>query len=53
MLARGNWAKEIRENGLRIKNKFSPRMSVSRVPVVTELEPDDLYDVIFVVVRYT
>lgn len=53
MLARGNWAKEIRENGLRIKNKFSPRMSVSRVPVVTGLEPDDLYDVIFVVVRYT
>lgn len=53
LLARGNWAKEIRENGLRIKNKFSPRMSVSRVPVVTELEPDDLYDVIFVVVRYT
>ena len=53
LLARGNWAKEIRENGLRIKNKFSPRMSVSRVPVVTELEPDDFYDVIFVVVRYT
>lgn len=53
LLARGNWAKEIRENGLRIKNKFSPRMSVSRVPVVTGLEPDDLYDVIFVVVRYT
>lgn len=53
LLARGNWAKKIRENGLRIKNKFSPRMSVSRVPVVTELEPDDLYDVIFVVVRYT
>lgn len=53
LLARGNWAKEIRENGLRIKNKFSPRMSVSRVPVVTELEPDDFYDVIFVVGRYT
>lgn len=53
LLARGNWAKEIRENGLRIKNKFSPRMSVSRVPVVTELEPDDFYDVIFVFVRYT
>lgn len=53
MLARGNWAKGIRENGLRIKNKISPRMSVSSIPVVTELEPDDLYDVIFVVVRYT
>lgn len=53
LLARGNWAEKIRENGLRIKDKFSPRMSVSRVSVVTELKPDDLYDVIFVVVRYT
>lgn len=28
-------------------------MSVSRVPVVTELKADDAYDVIFVVMRYT
>lgn len=53
LLARGSWAEEIRTNGLRIKNKFSPRLTVSRVPVVTELLPDDPYDVIFVVVRYT
>lgn len=53
LLARGKWAEEIRENGLRIKDKFSPRMSVSRIPVVTQLIPDDVYDVIFVVVRYT
>ena len=53
LLARGKWADEIRENGLRIKDKFSPRMSVSRIPVVTELNPDDAYDVIFVVMRYT
>lgn len=53
LLARGKWADEIRTNGLQIKNKFSPRVSVSRVPVVTELKPDDIYDVIFVVVRYT
>ena len=53
LLARGAWAEEIQKNGLRIKNKFSPRTSVSRVPTVTELAPDDLYDVIFVVVRYT
>ena len=37
LLARGKWSEEIRENGLRIKDKFSPRVSVSRVPVVTEL----------------
>lgn len=53
LLARGKWAEEIRENGLRIKDKFSPRVSVSRVPAVTELRPEDTYDVIFVVMRYT
>ena len=53
LLARGNWAEEIRKNGLRIKDKFSPRTSVSRIPVVTALAPDAAYDVIFVVLRYT
>lgn len=53
LLARGSWAEEIRTNRLRIKNKFSPCLTVSRVPVVTALLPEDSYDVIFVVVRYT
>ncbi len=53
LLARGKWAEEIQNNGLRIKDKFSPRLSVSRIPVVTQLKPEDQYDVIFVVVRYT
>lgn len=53
LLARGNWAEEIQKNGLQIKDKFSPKVSVSRIPVVTELAPEDAYDVIFVVVRYT
>ena len=53
LLARGSWAAELQKNGLRIKDKFSPRMSVSRIPVVTELKPEDPYDVIFVVMRYT
>ena len=53
LLARGKWAEEIRKNGLRIKDKFSPRTSVSRIPVVTELKPEEIYDVIFVVLRYT
>ena len=48
LLARGNWAAEIRRNGLRIKDKFSLCTSVSRIPVVTELAPDAKYDVIFV-----
>lgn len=53
LLARGEWAEQIRRNGLRIKDKFSLRMSVSRVPVVTRLAPEDAYDAVFVVVRYT
>ena len=53
LLARGKWAEEIRKNGLRVKDKFSPRTSVSRIPVVTELKPEEIYDVIFVVLRYT
>ena len=53
LLARGKWAEEIQRNGLRIKDKFSLRTSVSRIPVVTELSSKDRYDVIFVVLRYT
>ena len=53
LLARGKWAEEIRKNGLRIKDKFSLRVSVSRIPVVSELRPEDTYDVIFIVMRYT
>ena len=53
LLARGSWAEEIRQNGLRIKDKFSPRVSVSRIPVTTELKPETQYDVIFAVLHYT
>ena len=34
LLARENWAEEIRKNGLRIKDQFSLRTSVSNIPVV-------------------
>lgn len=53
LLARGAWGESIQKNGLRIKDKFSPRMSVSRIPVTAELKAEDKYDVIFVVLRYT
>ena len=40
LLARGNWAAEIKQNGLRIKDKFSLCTSVSRIPVsYTHLRP--------------
>ena len=50
LLARGNWAKEIQANGLRIKNLLSPRTSICRIPVITELSPEDTYDVVFAAV---
>ena len=53
LLARGKWAEEIKQNGLRIKNQLFPHTSVTHIPVVTELSPDTPYDVIFIVVRYT
>ena len=34
LLARENWAEEIKQNGLRIKDQFSLRTSVSNIPVV-------------------
>ena len=52
LLARGEWAKEIKENGLRIKDKFHLGTSVTQIPVVTTLTKEDIYDVIFVVLRY-
>ena len=53
LLARGKWTDEIKKNGLRIKSAVFFGSSTSRIPVVTELTPDDRYDVIFVVARYT
>lgn len=53
LLARGNWAEKIRDNGLKIKNVFCPGMSVCRIRVITELRSDDIYDAVFVAVRYT
>ena len=34
LLARGNWAEEIKQNGLRIKDQFSLRTSVSNITKV-------------------
>lgn len=53
LLARGKWAEEIKENGLRIKNRLLPHKAVSRIPVAEELLTSDAYDIIFVALRYT
>lgn len=52
LLARGNWYEEIKRNGLSIHPYFGRKTNV-KIPVINELRPDDKYDVIFVVVRYT
>ena len=53
LLARGAWYETIRDNGLCIRHKFRPGMKVSRIPVASELLPEDQYDVIIVSMRYT
>lgn len=52
LLARGQWAKTLRENGLAIRNKLLFRKTV-RIPIIENLSPNDEYDIIFVVMRYT
>lgn len=53
LLARGKWADKIEKNGLRIKDKLHIGTSVTHIPVIRSLLSDDVYDAIFVVIRYT
>ena len=53
LLARGEWADCIEQDGLIIKSAFLPGKKTCRVPVIRELREDDGFDVIFVVMRYT
>ena len=53
ILARGEWADTLEKNGLLIDPIFSPWKKTYRIPVIRELKTDDIYDVIFVVMRYT
>ena len=53
LLARGEWAETLENNGLVIDPIFSPGKKTYRIPVIRELKEDDVFDVIFVVMRYT
>ena len=53
LLARGEWADALEKNGLVIDPIFSPGKKTYRIPVIRELKEDDVFDVIFVVMRYT
>ena len=53
ILARGEWADTLERNGLVIDPVLSPGKKKYRIPVIRELKKDDIYDVVFVVMRYT
>ena len=53
ILARDEWADTLEKRGLLIDPIFSPRKKKYRIPVIRELKKDDIYDVIFIVMRYT
>ena len=53
LLARGTWADTLEKNGLTVRSAFFPKKRTWPIPVVRELKRDDVYDMIFVVLRYT
>jgi 2-dehydropantoate 2-reductase len=51
VLARGKRFEDLRERGIEIEDPLKNTRTVTRVPVIDHLEPDDLYEYILVVVR--
>ena len=51
VLARGKRYEEVQDEGIVIEDPFKNRRSVTRVPVINRLDPNDLYDYVLVVVR--
>ena len=51
VLARGKRYEEIKDEGIIIENPFNHRRSITKVPVINCLTPDDIYNFVFVVVR--
>jgi 2-dehydropantoate 2-reductase len=51
LLARGRRLEELRNDGIVIENPFNKKRSVTRVPLMERLNPDDLYEYVLVVIR--
>jgi 2-dehydropantoate 2-reductase len=51
VLARGKHYEEIRDGGIVIENPFKNIRSITKVPVISGLDPQDIYDYILVIVR--
>lgn len=52
MLARGKRAEQLTKDGLVLRHYFQCKNTMDSVKVISELQPDDLYDLIFVVMKY-
>ncbi|HWT83468.1 MAG TPA: 2-dehydropantoate 2-reductase N-terminal domain-containing protein [Candidatus Methylomirabilis sp.] len=51
ILARGERVQEIETQGIVIENPFNHQRTITQVPVIDRLDPDDFYDYILVIVR--
>ena len=51
ILARGKRYEQVRDEGIVIEDPFKNTRSVTRVPVIDSLDPQDCYDFILVIVR--
>ncbi len=52
ILARGNRAEQLRENGIVIRHYFQRKTTVNKIKVIEELKGNDFYDIIFVTMKY-
>lgn len=52
VLARGKRAEQLKRDGLVIRHYFQHKNTVDEVKVIHELQSDDLYDLVFVVMKY-
>ncbi|MBT2289258.1 ketopantoate reductase family protein [Paenibacillus albidus] len=53
LLARGRRLEELQKDGLVIRHYFQMRTTVDKVKVIPELRAEDVYDLIFVVMKYS
>ncbi len=51
LLARGQRLADLREHGVVLENALTGERTVTQVPVVTGLAPDDAYDLVLVIMR--
>jgi 2-dehydropantoate 2-reductase len=51
VLARGKRYDEIKDGGIIIEDPFNHKRSITKVPVINRLDPEDIYDFILVIIR--